>query len=61
MNRHQGALPSFAASFSARAVRALARVGVLLIAARLYPIEEVGEFAFRSVSARSSLDCWILA
>ncbi len=42
----RGALGSFMASLSARAIRALGRVGVLLVAARLFPIDEVGEFAF---------------
>jgi O-antigen/teichoic acid export membrane protein len=46
MTQHQGALRSFAASLSARAIRALGRVGVLLVAARLFPIDHVGEFAF---------------
>lgn len=46
MKQHQGALRSFTASLSARAIRALGRVGVLLVAARLFPIDHVGEFAF---------------
>lgn len=46
MSREKGALGSFVASSSARALRAVGRAGSLLITARLFPIAEVGEFAF---------------
>ena len=45
-SKPQGALSAFFASFAARGFRAAGSIGVLLIAARLFSISQVGQFAY---------------
>lgn len=46
VKRDRGVLGSFGASSLAKALRALVRIGLLLIAARAFTLAEVGSFAF---------------